>query len=461
MRGLVSRRGFLFGAGVVAGGVAGGLATAGLRSLWGEDRPLERLAGGHVLTVLSGRDESDGQQRRALIELWNSHHGRTHPAQLVEVSSTADLAYSTLLSTAQAGDARADVYNLDIPWVPLFAERGFVRALDGIEPAGFLTAPWDAGVWDSTLYALPFNSDVGLLYYNADLLDEYYRRIGSTPEPDFLPRTWPELADLARAAAERLAAVREPDRPGVEAGIALQLSDYEGFTVNVWEVLLSAGAVSLDHAGYPVLGDDAGEMLARMAGWPGTTVLEDSLAFDEQGSLAAFMAGRTVFLRHWPRALRVLRGADAAPFRVGAAPLPGAVLGGQSLAVASASRYPVAAQRLVEFLTNERSQQQLFERGGFASARWAPYNDPFAPWAPGPEAASDDASVVVPSSDDAKKVLADALDTARTRPRLLHYAEFSEAFRAHVRPVLTGDRDPDPERLARVVDVAVDGKVVR
>ncbi|MBE1875869.1 extracellular solute-binding protein [Myceligenerans pegani] len=456
MHRLLSRRGFLFGAGVLAGG----FATAGLLPLFRRDRSMERLAPGHVLTVLGGRDESDGQQRHALIELWNAHYGRTHPAQLVEVSSNADLAYSTMLSTAQAGDARVDVYNLDIPWVPLFAEEGFVRELDGIERAGFLAAPWRAGVWNGALHALPFNSDVGLLYYNADLLEEYYRLTGSTPEPDLLPAAWPELAEFAGTVAGRLADVRTPDRPAVEAGITLQLSDYEGFTVGVWEALQSAGAVSLDHAGYPVLGDGVGEALARMASGLGTAVLEDSLAFDEQGSLAAFVAGRTVFLRHWPRALRVLRGMDAAGFRVGVARLPGAVLGGQSLAVSSASRYPVAAQRLVEFLTNERSQQVLFERGGFASSRWAPYDDPSASWAPGAEEAGEDSSVVVPSPDDAKRVLADALDTAPTRPRLLHYAVFSETFRAHVRPVLTGDRDPDPDRLARAVEAAVDGRIV-
>jgi multiple sugar transport system substrate-binding protein len=409
MHRLVSRRGFLFGAGVVAGGCA----AAGLLPLFERDRSMERLAPGHVLTVLGGRDESDGRQRHALVELWNSHHGRTHPARLVEVSSNADLAYSTLLSTAQAADARVDVYNLDIPWVPLFAEKGFVRELDGAGRAGFLAAPRDAGVWNGALHALPFNSDVGLLYYNADLLDEYYRRTGGTPGPDLVPGTWPELADLARTVAERLGGVRASGRPAVEAGIALQLSDYEGCTVGVWEALQSAGAVSLDHAGYPVLGDgsgnDLGNALAWLAGWPGTTVLADSLAFDEQGSLAAFMAGRTVFLRHWPRALRVLRGPDAAPFRVGVARLPGAVLGGQSLAVASASRYPVAAQRLAEFLTNERSQQVLFERGGFASSRWAPYEDSSASWAPEAAEPGEDAAVVVPSSAHPKRVQAGRL----------------------------------------------------
>lgn len=456
MHDLLSRRGFLVG----VGALAGACAAAGLLPLLERGRSMEKLAAGHVLTVLSGRDESDGRQRHALIDLWNRHYGQTHPARLVEVSSNADLAYSTLLSTAQAGDAHVDVYNLDIPWVPLFAERGYVRELDGVERAGFLAAPWGAGVWDGRLHALPFNSDVGLLYYNADLLDEYHRRTGGTPGPGFLPERWPDLADLARTVAERLAGVRAPDRPAVEAGIALQLSDYEGFTVGVWEALESAGAVSLDHAGYPVLGDGAGDALARMAGWLGTAVLEDSLAFDEQGSLAAFVAGRTVFLRHWPRALRVLRGADAAPFRVGMARLPGAVLGGQSLAISTASRYPVAAQRLVEFLTNERSQQMLFERGGFASSRWAPYDDPSASWAPAAEEPSEGTSVVVSSADDAKRVLSDALDTASSRPRLLHYAVFSESFRAHVRPVLAGDRPPDPGRLAEVVEAAVHGKVV-
>jgi multiple sugar transport system substrate-binding protein len=88
------------------------------------------------------------------------------------------------------------------------------------------------------------------------------------------------------------------------------------------------------------------------------------------------------------------------------------VLGGQDLAIASGTQRPRAAQALVEFLTSERSQQILFERGGFAATREVVYADaevidkyPYAP------------------------VLLDAIRAARPRPVTRHYPRFTKVFR--------------------------------
>jgi multiple sugar transport system substrate-binding protein len=276
--------------------------------------------------------------------------------------------------------------------------------------------------------------------------------------------------------------VRDGDglsRPPADTAIALQLADYEGFTVNLWEILLGAGAVSVDATGRPVFGDvdkigDTVENLARRlsvsTGGPSGTAA--SLAFDEQGSLAAFAAGRAVFLRHWPRALRLLRGEDAVPFRVGFMPVPGGgVLGGQSLAVAAASRYPVAARRLVEFLTNERSHQLIFERGGFAASREAPYRDPEAPWAHEPETdglapplvdyATGKGAEGTEPERKANDALRLAMVGASPRPRLQHYVELSEEFRRYVRAALTpgGGAQFKAAEFADRMQAAMDGKI--
>jgi multiple sugar transport system substrate-binding protein len=482
--GVITRRGF------IVGGAAGLLAGAGLplalEGLFGGPADMETFGAGDQLTILSGRDETDGGQRRLLVDLWNRVH-EAHPARIVEVSSNADRAYSTMLSAAQAGATGYDVYNLDIPWVPQFAQSGYLRVLDGATGDGFLGEPWAAGTWDGAAYALPFNSDVGLLYCNLDLITEYYE--GQVPATDPIP-VHDGWAGLDTFAHEVLAAVGG-DRPGlsrapVDTAIALQLADYEGFTVNLWEVLLGAGAVSVDAAGRPVFQDveQVGatvESLAERlrASSDGPSGAAASLAFDEQGSLAAFAAGRAVFLRHWPRALRLLRGEDAAPFRVGFMPVPGGgVLGGQSLAVAAASKYPVAARRLVEFLTDERSHQVIFERGGFAASREAPYRDPAAPWAR--EAVTDGlaASLVDYATGKgatgtneplrkANDALRQALDGASPRPRLQHYVELSEEFRRYVRATLSPAGSSgsaarfDAAELAERMDTAMDGKVTR
>jgi multiple sugar transport system substrate-binding protein len=473
----ITRRGFIVGG--AAGLLAGAGLPLGLERLFGGTADLETFSPSDQLTILSGRDETDGGQRRLLVELWNRVHEK-HPAQIVEVSSNADRAYSTMLSAAQAREPGYDVYNLDIPWVPQFAQSGYLRVLDDVTADGFLGEPWAAGTWDGAAYALPFNSDVGLLYCNLDLIAEYYEQEVPSADPIPLDGGW---AGLDTFAHDVLAQVRDGDglsRPPVDTAIALQLADYEGFTVNLWEILLGAGAVSVDATGRPVFGDvdkigDTVENLARRlsvsTGGPSGTAA--SLAFDEQGSLAAFAAGRAVFLRHWPRALRLLRGEDAVPFRVGFMPVPGGgVLGGQSLAVAAASRYPVAARRLVEFLTNERSHQLIFERGGFAASREAPYRDPEAPWAREPETDGLAASLVdyatgkgVEGTNDPERKANDALRLAMVgaspRPRLQHYVELSEEFRRYVRPALSpgGGAQFKAAEFADRMEAAMDGKI--
>lgn len=481
--GVITRRGFVVGGAV--GLLAGAVLPLGLERLFGGAADLETFSPGDQLTILSGRDETDGGQRRRLVDLWNRVHEQ-HPAQIVEVSSNADRAYSTMLSAAQAREPGYDVYNLDIPWVPQFAQSGYLRELDGTTGDGFLDEPWEAGTWDGAVYALPFNSDVGLLYCNLDLVTEYYE--GEVPATDPIPvhDDWASLDAFAHEVFAKVGGERAGlSRPPVDTAIALQLADYEGFTVNLWEVLLGTRAVSVDPTGRPVFQDVDGisdtvdglaERLRTSTDGPSGTAA--SLAFDEQGSLAAFAAGRSVFLRHWPRALRLLRGRDAAPFRVGFMPVPGGgVLGGQSLAVAAASRYPVAARRLVEFLTDERSHQLIFERGGFAASREAPYRDPEAPWALEPTTEGLAASLVnyatgkgAEGTNDPERKANDALrlamDKASPRPRLQHYVELSEEFRRYVRAALApsasapGDRVPfDGARFAERMDAAMDGKI--
>ncbi|MFE7505688.1 extracellular solute-binding protein [Promicromonospora sp. NPDC057488] len=467
----ITRRGFFVGG--AAGLVVGAGLPLGLERLFGGPADLETFRAGDQLTILSGRDETDGGQRRALVDLWNRAH-EAHPARIVEVSSNADLAYSTMLSAAQAGAPGPDVYNLDIPWVPQFAQSGYLRVLDGASAAGFLRAPWAAGTWDGATYALPFNSDVGLVYCNLDLISEFYG--DSVPARDPVPVAggWAGLDRFAHEVVAALGGDRPGlDRPPVDTAIAQQLADYEGFTVNLWEVLLGAGAVSVDAAGRPVF-DDVERIGATVEALAERQSATASLAYDEQGSLAAFAAGHAVFLRHWPRALRVLRGEDAVPFRVGFMPVPGGgVLGGQSLAVAAATRYPVAARRLVEFLTDERSHQMIFERGGFAASREAPYLDPAAPWARPAEtdglAASlaDLATGGAGGTDDPERTAGDALrqalDDATPRPRLQHYVELSEEFRRYVRPALSAREGArfDAAELAERMAAAMDGRVTR
>lgn len=87
-----------------------------------------------------------------------------------------------MLTRAQSG--HGDIYNLDVTWTAEFADAGYIQSLDepGVPEDGFLAGPLATCRYDGELWTLPFNTDVGLLYYRSDLLD-------------LPPQTWTDLED--------------------------------------------------------------------------------------------------------------------------------------------------------------------------------------------------------------------------------------------------------------------------
>lgn len=127
--------------------------------------------------MASGRDVTGkGGVRQQLIDAWNREQQRKNTgfhARLVELPGSADEQRSQLLGALQSGSARYDVVNLDVTWVPEFAEAGLISPLRStlvdrdVIPSVAVTARWH-----DTVYAVPFNSDVGLLFYRRDHLRE-------------------------------------------------------------------------------------------------------------------------------------------------------------------------------------------------------------------------------------------------------------------------------------------------
>jgi multiple sugar transport system substrate-binding protein len=406
-RRLTRRRGwFGFGVGVLAGAAVATLVAVLLPIVLAPETGLEP----GPLVILSGKDDSDGHQRQVLLDQWNALHP-ANPARVEELPSSADAQHSEMLARAQSGSHPVDIYNLDVTSIAEFAHAGYLRPLrvDSVQTDGFLAAPLTTCRYDGHLWGLPFNSDAGLLYYRTDLV--------RTP-----PTTLTALTD------DIATALGASHDPRLVAGYASQLADYEGLTVNALEAIWAAGGDVVDGAGHVVIDSPQARAGLRWLATglaPGTPqqILRQSASFDETQSTAAFYDRRVVFLRNWPVAYRTLRpqsgtGRPAVPFDVSR--LPGSsVLGGQDLAIARGTGRPRAAQALIEFLTSERSQQILFERGGFAATREIVYHD-----------------VTVLDRYRYAPVLLDALRAARPRPVTPHYPRFTEVFRDIVRSAL-------------------------
>ncbi|MFG1927070.1 extracellular solute-binding protein [Cryptosporangium sp. NPDC048952] len=374
------------------------------------------------IVLLSGQDDSAGDQRQALIEEWNQLHP-DHRARIEEVNSIADAERSEMLARADGDGSDVDVLNLDVAWLPEFAEAGLLRKFpdDRVDRDAFLRQPLTSCEYDGTLWALPFNTDAGLLYQRSDLVKR-------------APTTWEDM----RAETAGVLGGDPPKGTVPDAGFVTQLDDYEGLTVNALEAVWSTGGEIVDDEGeVRVDSAAASEGLLRLVNgvrpdgdaWP--MILRESLVLSEQPSTTAFRNGRALFLRMWPVAYRTLTdpgesGTTGVKFAVSPLPWP-SVLGGQNLAIAKRSEHPRAARALIEFLTDSRSQQILFERGGFAATRKVVYTDA-------------EVKRRYPYADELYK----AVEGARLRPRSPHYALFSEVLREAVHEGLVTGAWPPP-----------------
>lgn len=372
-----------------------------------EPAPVEQGSPDGPLTILSGRDQSGGQ-RAALVAEWNLNpNNQNRKARIVELPPNADAQRAEMLARAQSGGGGGvDVYNLDVTWTAEFAEAGYLRQLDETALtqdgflSGFLKGPLRTcryprtegpdgsdpdGSDDGPLWALPFNADVGLLYYNERLL-------GPAPKP----QTWDEVEELARTAQQ-----------GGVTGYIGQYGDYEGLAVTAQELVWSAGGELIDDNGR-VLPDDADfrSGLQRLR----AISPSEGRPSDEAASTRQFREGRTLFMRNWPIAYRDLYADTEKPppeFGVIALPENSGALGGQNLAVsAGTGRYQDAVD-LIKFLTDDARQTTLYQDGGLPATRTAAYK----------------------GDERLTKILPGALENAHPRPTLPHYATLSESFR--------------------------------
>ncbi|WP_330173192.1 extracellular solute-binding protein [Streptomyces sp. NBC_01498] len=453
----------------------GGGADGGQESVGGGAGTTAQDSGGGHIWVASGRDVTGkGGIRQQLVDDWNTARkkkekagGPVFRAHLVELPGSADQQRSQLLGALQSGSATYDVINLDVTWVPEFAAAGLISPLDdNLLDSDVIDSVARTGRWNGKVYAAPFNSDVGLLFYRRD----YLKQVGlNSVELDGKVKTWSDLQAVMNDINEA-----EKPPPLYEKGWTTQLGRYEGRTVNAIEAFASVdGAPALtDGEGRYTGSTDSlvggvGELLDRTTQ---PLILDRAEESDETESLSDFTAGRTAFLRHWPTAYATLHQTFEAE-QLGVIPLPGkAVLGGQNLAVSSNSEHAAAARDLVTFLTAAKSQCRLL-RAGFAATRKSAYAANPADCRDG---TGGDASASPPSASPsgsgesadpmprdafgrpeyATGTLLTALRNAAQRPRTPYYGAFTQAFTSALDPLFLDSR-PKDKVLAKALDKAL------
>jgi len=318
------------------------------------------------ITFVTGKDNSGLMPH--LADAWNKDHAN-EKVTIKQQSDQADQQLSDLEQHFQAKDPGYDVVTVDVVWSAEFAAKGWVIPLEGkyALPTDKLLAPTvKAATYNGKLYAAPYASDAGLLYYRKDLVSK-------------APTTWDEMiADCKGKTGTSITG----SKPACYAG---QFAKYEGLTVNASEAINTAGGKIVEDDGKTPAVDtaEAAKGLNFLVnGFKEGYIPKEALGFQETQSLNAFQAGQLMFMRNWPYADAILAGTGskvAGKFDI--APLPGlngpgaSSLGGHSVAISSYSKYKATALDFLKFVESDDVQSYNLTQGSNAPVLASLYDD--------------------------------------------------------------------------------------
>jgi multiple sugar transport system substrate-binding protein len=417
-RGRVLRRAFIVL--VVA------LLAAGCPAVEEPDEPVE-------LVFSFGPDESGSLDN--LIDAFNAEHEGEIQVRWRVMSDISDEYFRQLRSDFEAGVDDIDVLGGDVIWTAEFGDNGWIADLStrfhrDYDPDDFVDAAMNSTAFRNRIWAVPWFTDAGLLYYRQDLLED-----AGFDDP---PETWNELADMAEQVTEEAE---------VEYGFVFQGAEYEGGVTNALEYIWSANGRVLEGnisiAGQPgqnvvdpniIQVDDprSAQGLDIARGLVERGVAPEEVAeFDEQDAWERFLAGDAVFMRNWPFVFGLIAtgeyevGLDQVGFAelpVDTAPEPVSTLGGWNLMINAASPNEDAAWEFIRFATDAEQQRQRAIEGGFLPSLIDLYEDPDI---------ADEAPIVAVGEQ--------VVDNARVRPISPYYSQMSPRIARAFTQTLRGD----------------------
>jgi multiple sugar transport system substrate-binding protein len=342
------------GALVVAG--CGGGSSGGGSSNQG-------VTGRGPITYVAGKDNNN--VNRPIINKWNA----AHPDQKVtfkEQSDQADQQHDDLVQHFQSKDANYDVVSVDVIWTAEFAAKGWLQPLKdqfNVDTSAFFPAPLKTATYNNTLYALPYASDGGLLFYRKDLV--------KTP-----PKTWDEMMGMC--------SIAKKNNMDCYAG---QLAKYEGLTCNATEAINTAGGkvVGDDGKTPEVNSAESAKGLGRLAdAYKAGNIPKQAITYQEEQGRQSFEAGKLLFLRNWPYvfSLATTDASSKVKDKFGIAPLPGdsgpgaSTLGGHDAAISAYSAHKATAFDFLKFWSSEETGRYFATQGSLAPVLSSLYDDP-------------------------------------------------------------------------------------
>ncbi|OOP55242.1 MAG: hypothetical protein AYP45_15920 [Candidatus Brocadia carolinensis] len=332
------------------------------------------------------------------------------------LSAPTDQQHHYYLTTLGAKNEDFDVMRIDTIWIAEFASAGWLESLENClnkeERMSFLPVTEETNVFQGALYAIPWNANVGLLYYRKDLLGKYHMRP---------PDTWEELIDLCTqiSASESV------------YGYLWQGKQYEGLICNFIEfigsnndgIIDSAGNIIIDSVHNAIVLDLMHDLIWKYRVSPQNTYSE----LEEESSRHLFQQGKGLFLRNWTYVWKLCQEDPSMNGKVGVSRLPrfsdgkpASVYGGWHLAINAYSGKKEQAWQLIHFLTSHEAQKELAMHASWMPSRKALYKDPELieklPFLP---------------------VVESALHNVQIRPNVPYYQWISDILQKHVNKVLS------------------------
>ncbi|MEO1299876.1 MAG: extracellular solute-binding protein, partial [Cyanobacteria bacterium J06636_16] len=329
---------------------------------------------------------------------------------------TTDQRKAIYTADFQTEVAQYDLVYMDTVWTSQFANQlvdlmPLVKQ-DQVDLAGFLPSELPDKPQINGLYRLPMRSDVGVLYYRKDLLDQSALSLPSTlTDLDQIVNTLKRTSD-------------------VSFGYLWQGRSYEGLVANVYEVMSSFGATWIDPESQQVGLDTPSTIRAIQ-------LLRDLIQqgisplivtdYTEQSSLEVFKQGQAVFLRGWPYFWTEMaqqgwdeRVAIALPFSFTDNPGVGC-RGGWGFGISQNAAHPDAAWEAIKYFTSEAAQKRFVLASGFLPSRRSLFQD------------------------------ADIIEQYPMMPQMLEFLEHSSVFRPSI---------PQYDAASEILQTAL-GKILR
>ncbi|MGA5415581.1 ABC transporter substrate-binding protein [Streptomyces pseudogriseolus] len=267
-----------------------------------------------------------------------------------------------------AEDDSLDILGLDVTWAAEFAEARWIKEWTGENKRrateGTLDVPLQTATWKGKLYAVPYNTNIQLLWYRRDLV----------PKP---PTTWAEMLDMSRDLA----------RQGKPHYVEIQGAQYEGLTVWFNSLINSAGGTILNpSATEPSLGPPAVRAASIMRDLARSPAADPSLPnqMEDQNRLA-MESGVAAFEINYPFVYPSMKSNNPTLFknfrwalypRVDAGRPSRPTIGGIDLAVSAYSRHADLAFDAALCLRNRENQLTAALKGGLPPTLRALYDEP-------------------------------------------------------------------------------------